>query len=102
MTLQETLRKIGKKLQHAVVGRQFSQADALVREYRRCLDAVPPDAPDREAILRDSTVLFEEVRRMALAARSVVATRLRALPKCAPAHYGEVETRRRSTWELQG
>lgn len=102
MTLQETLRKVGAKLHQAVAARQFTKADALVREYRRCLDTLPAGAADREEVLRESAVLFEEVRRMALAARSVVETRLEALPKWAPAHYGARESRTRSTWELRG
>jgi hypothetical protein len=102
MSLPDPLRKIGAELRYAVAGRQFSKIEALAREYRRCLDTLPADARGREEILRESAALFEEVRRMALAARASVAARLSELPTCAPAHYGAADKRTRSTWELRG
>lgn len=102
MILPDPLRKTGAELRYAVASRQFSKIATLAAEYRRGLDALPADAPGREEILRESAALFEEVRRMALAAKAAFAAKLSELPTCAPARYGAPEKQTRSTWELRG
>ena len=102
MSYAESLREIGKRLQQAVAARRLAKADGIVREYRRCLEALPADAPERARILRASSELFENVRRMTLAARAADAARLTALPVTRAARYSGAEERTRPTWEVSG
>jgi hypothetical protein len=101
MSLAESLRDTGKRLQQAVAARTFPKADALVREYRRCLETLPEDAPNREEILRESAELFESLRRATLAARASAAAQFRDLPT-AKAQYGAPREAPRHSWEMTG
>ncbi len=102
MHYRETLNEIGKRLQHAVAARLFEKADTLVREYRRCLEALPASAQDRAEVLHEAATLFENVRRMTLAARAAAAAQLTALPPITGAQYCTAEQPARNSWEMRG
>ncbi len=102
MSLQETLRNAGKQIEQALAAGLFAKADSLLREYNRCLETLSPSAPDREAVLRESSELLENLRRMALAARAAAAAQLNALPSAARMRYGAPAARTRNSWEMSG
>lgn len=99
MSLRESLRDTGKRLHQAVAGCLFARADTLLREHRRCLDALPADAPDREEILREAAELVESVRRMTLATRAAAGAQLKALPATLMP-YRAPRTTARHSWEM--
>ncbi len=101
MSLRDTLREIGRRLERAVALRRFNEADALAREYRRCLEMVPTEAPDRADVLQEAAAAFETARRMTLAARAGLAAELAELPS-APAPYRTLPPRPRHSWEMTG
>jgi len=97
-----TLKEIGKRLQQAVAARLFAKADTLVREYQRCLEALPASAQDRADVLQEAAALFENVRRMTLAARAAAAAQLTALPAITATQYCTSERPAQHTWEMRG
>jgi hypothetical protein len=87
-------------LRRAVSAGRFAEAQALLLEYRRMLDAVPPGAPERERMFGEAAELVEWTRRITLAERAACAARLASLA-AAPAPYRAGEPARHS-WEMVG
>lgn len=95
------MAETGNRLRQAIAARLFPKADALLREYRRCLETLPAAAPERQAVLREAAELFESARRMTLAARAAAVAQLAVLPaKATP--YPWPPTPARHTWEMTG
>ncbi|MGA2326251.1 MAG: hypothetical protein ABSH05_08175 [Bryobacteraceae bacterium] len=101
MSLRDTLRETGDRLQQAIAARRYPKAEALLRQYRRCLETLRPDAPDRAEVLREAARFFESARRMALAGRAAAAAQLAALP-ASRAPYRVPQMPARHTWEMTG
>lgn len=89
------------RLRQAIAARLFAKADVLLCEYRRGLESLPAEAPEREAILNEAAGVFESARRMTLAARAAAAAHLAALPlRSTP--YPVPPAPARHTWEMVG
>ena len=101
MSPRETITETGNRLRQAIAARLFPKADALLGEYRRCLERLPEAAPEREAVLREAAELFESARRMTLAARAAAAAQLAAL-RSRPTPYRTPPAPARHTWEMVG
>jgi hypothetical protein len=101
VSVRETLSETGDRLRQAIAGRLYGKADALLGEYRRALESLPAEAPEREAILKEAAGLLESARRMTLAARAAAAAQLIALPRRA-APYPAPPAPARHTWEMMG
>ncbi len=87
-------------LRQAVSAGRFADAQALLLEYRRMLDAAPAGEPERERMFLEAAELVEWARRITLAARAAAAAQLASLPS-APPRYG-IEAPARHSWEMVG